>query len=253
MEILLILALTGGGFWFWKIKNDVKSDTKDSYSSKTVSSADSKVDMKVDMKKDNTVSTKPHTTAPVNIVPPPVSTVDDTKKNVERNGYRWSDYACLITTVMAIISAAMTLQTTKYSTLAVMNQGKETNTWAQYQAKGVKEQSYQISKAALELQLEAIPKDMPEAAEKFRKTIKKYDDEIKRYKDEKDDIMQQAEGISKTKIKAYKMSSGFIYSLGFLQISIILSSIAIVARKKYIWYVSMAPILGWIYFFVNSF
>jgi thiol:disulfide interchange protein len=123
----------------------------------------------------------------------------------------------------------------------------------QFQAKGVKEYSYQITKAALELQLSANADIPAEAREKYRQAMKRYDEEIKRYKDEKDEIMQDALAIGKAKEKNIKRSSGFNSALVFLLIGILLSAIATLVRRKYIWYIGLSMLAGWGYFLIISF
>jgi len=166
---------------------------------------------------------------------------------------RWRDWLALSTTIIAVVAIIMALEATRASTLAVISSGKETNTWSFFQGKSAKESGYQLSKATLELQLEGTPGISAEAAEKYRKEIKKYDEELKRYKDEKDEIMEQAKALGKTKEKNQRLSAGFTNSLVFLQIAIVLSSIATMVRKKYIWYISFSMLAGWLYFLVNSF
>ncbi len=166
---------------------------------------------------------------------------------------RWRDWLAITTIIIAIMAAIVALEVSRFSTLAVLSTGKETNSWSYYQAKSVKEHTYQISKAALELQLSGIPGISVEAADKYRNAIKKYDEEIKRYKDEKDEIQEQALAQGKIKEKYQKLAAGFNNSLVFLQIAIVLSSIATLMRKKYIWYVSLSMLVGWAYFLINSF
>jgi hypothetical protein len=166
---------------------------------------------------------------------------------------RWRDWLALTTTIMAVITVIMALESSRATMLAVHASSRESNQWLQYQAKGIKEYSYQITKSALELQLSANAGISAEAAEKYRQAIKKYDEEIKRYKDEKDEIMQDALSLGKAKEKNIKRSSGFNAALVFLLIAIVLSSVAAMMRKKYIWYIGLSMLAGWIYFFINSF
>ena len=164
----------------------------------------------------------------------------------------WLNWLALSTTIIAILAAFMSLEVSRGATLAVLSSGDETNIWAQYQSKSVKEHTFLISKAALELQLSAIQGMSPETADKYRNTIKKYDEELKRYKDEKDEIQEKAKSTGKKKEKFHKLSAGLTNSLVFLQVAIVLSSIAMIARKKYIWYVGLLSLVGWLYFLIMS-
>jgi flagellar basal body-associated protein FliL len=166
---------------------------------------------------------------------------------------RWRDWLALTTVIMAIMTVIMALEASRATMLAVHLSGRETNQWMQFQAKGVKEYSYQITKAALELQLSANADIPAEAREKYRQAMKRYDEEIKRYKDEKDEIMQDALAIGKAKEKNIKRSSGFNSALVFLLIGILLSAIATLVRRKYIWYIGLSMLAGWGYFLIISF
>jgi hypothetical protein len=166
---------------------------------------------------------------------------------------RWRDWLALTTTIIAVMTVGMTLQVNQYLATSLISQGKETNAWAYFQAKSSKEYSCLIAKTTLELQLAAIPGIAAEGAEKYRIAIKKYDEEIKRYKDEKEEIQQQAEALGKARNKANTGAGNFNYALAFLQASIVLASIATMVRKKYIWYVSLVTITGWLYFLIRTF
>ena len=183
----------------------------------------------------------------------PAAATDNAAWKDRRLSEQWRDWLALTTTIIAVMTVGMTLQVSQYLTLSLISQGKETNAWSYYQAKSVKEHTVTMSKAALELQLATIPGMSAEAAEKYRTTIKKYDDEIKRYKDEREEIQQQAESLGKARDKSNKLAGGFNYALLFLQVSIVLSSIATMVRKKYIWYASFAALPGWLYFLIISF
>jgi len=165
----------------------------------------------------------------------------------------WLNWLALSTTIIAILAAFMSLEVSRGATMAVLSSGDETNIWGQYQSKSVKEHTFQISKAGLELQLAAIQGMSPETADKYRNTIKKYDEELKRYKDEKDEIQEKAKATGKKKEKFHKLSAGLTNSLVFLQVAIVLSSIAMITRTKYIWYVGLSALVGWLYFLIMSF
>src|SRR5512140_1058208 len=115
---------------------------------------------------------------------------------------KWQGWLALSTAIMAVLAALTTLYMGKYSSRAIMAQGQESDQWAYYQAKSIKEHSFTMSKKILELQLMS-QKRMPfMVGEEFRKTIGKYDDEIKRYAAERQEIKAKAEEIAKRKLKA---------------------------------------------------
>ena len=166
---------------------------------------------------------------------------------------RWRDWLAFSTTIIALMAVIVSLEASRATMSAVLDSAKENTQWAQYQSKSIKEYTYQVSKAELELRVVGTPGIPAEAAEKYRKLIKRYDEELKRYKDEKDEIMQEAIALGKAKEKSQKLSGGFNAALVFLLIAIVLSSIATMLRKKYIWYIGLSMLAGCLYFFINSF
>jgi|GEM_PF-529728 len=184
-----------------------------------------------------------------------VSKWHDRRQTLERRlvGERWRDWLAFSTTILAVLAVIMSLESSRATMGAVLLSGKENTQWSLYQSKTIKEYTYNVAKGALELQLAAIPNIAPEAAEKYSKAIKGFDEELKRYKDEKDEIMQEAISFGKTKDRAQKLSAGLNNSLVFLLLAVVLSSIATMVRKKYIWYVGLCMLVGWIYFFINAF
>ncbi len=229
--IVLILCFA---IWFWVWSGDkTKSETHKNHSAPAGKGGTVKTGQVQDKEK------------------PPVA-APDTAALPDQPAERWRDWLALSTTIIAVLTVGMSLQVSQYLTVSLISQGKETNSWSYFQSKSVKEHTIVMSKFALELQLAAAPNMPAEAAEKYRATIKRYGEDIKRYKDEKDEIQQQAEGLGKARDKANKLAGGFNNALAFLQISIVLSAIAAIGRKKYIWYVSLAMITGWVYFLVSS-
>lgn len=167
---------------------------------------------------------------------------------------RWTGWLALSTAVMAVFAALTTLYVGKYSSRAVMMQGQESNQWAHYQAKSIKQHTYEIQKERMELEVAAQEGRLaPKAGERYAKTIALYGDEVKRYEAEKKDIRAKAEDLATKKEAAQHMAGSFGYSLIFLQIAIMLSSIASLTKKPSLWYFGMANVSGWILFFADAF
>lgn len=165
---------------------------------------------------------------------------------------RWMGYLALSTAIMAVLAALTTLYMGKYSSRAIMAQGQESDQWAYYQAKSIKQHTFELGKKALELQYHS-QKGLPgEVADDYQKTLAKYGDEIKRYDLEKKDIKDKAEGIAKAKHKAQEMGGNFAYALIFLQIAIMLSSVASLTKRHYLWHIGLICTIGWLFFFLDA-
>ena len=170
----------------------------------------------------------------------------------EKQKEKWMGWLALSTAIMAVLAALTTLYMGKFSSRAIMAQGQESDQWAFYQAKSIKQHTFEMSKHALNLQYRS-QKGLPaDVAADFEKTLAKYGDEIKRYDGEKKEIKDKAEGIAKTKFKAQEMGGNFAYALIFLQIALMLSSLASLTKRHYLWYIALACNVGWLFYFLDA-
>jgi len=165
---------------------------------------------------------------------------------------KWQGWLALSTAIMAVLAALTTLYMGKFSSRAIMAQGQESDQWAFYQAKSIKGHTFETNKTTLELQYLVQKGLSPEAAAEYQKVLNKYGEEIKRYDGEKKEIKDKAEGIAKVKLKAQEMGGDFAYALIFLQIALMLSSIASLTKRHYLWYIALICNLGWLFFFLDA-
>lgn len=165
---------------------------------------------------------------------------------------KWMGWLALSTAIMAVLAALTTLYMGKYSSRAIMNQGLESDQWAFYQAKSIKQHTFEMGRKALELQYRSQKGLPPEVAADFENTLEKYGDEIKRYDNEKKGIKDKAEGIATVKHKAQTMGGNFAYALIFLQIAIMLSSLASLTKRHYLWYIALLCNVGWVFYFLDA-
>lgn len=166
----------------------------------------------------------------------------------------WITWLALTTAFLAVFAAVTTMYMGKYSTRAILAQGHETDQWAYYQAKSIKGHTYEMQKQKLELELLSQQSRMPAPLiEKYRKVISDYSGEIKRYDKEKAEIKAGAEALAKQKTLSQSMSANLSYGLIFLQIAIVLSSVAAITKKKPLWYTGLATVSGWVFYFADAF
>ena len=167
---------------------------------------------------------------------------------------KWLNYLALTTVILAVCATLSTFKGAGYSTRAVLSQSQATNQWAYYQAKGIKGYLYEIQKEALELEFK---KDKIRGAktlkEEYEKKIDLYAQKIKKYDGEKAEISKEEKRLETLRDDAQKHSGVFGLAVIFLQIAILLSSIAALMKKKVVWVIGMgAGAIGVIYF-VNGF
>lgn len=165
---------------------------------------------------------------------------------------KWMGWLALSTAIMAVLAALTTLYMGKFSSRAIMAQGQESDQWAYYQAKSIKQNSFELSKQSLDLQYRAHKDLAPKVAADYEKLIATYGEESQRYDGEKKEIKKKAEDIAATKLKAQEMGGNFGYALIFLQIALMLSSLASLTKRHYLWYLALVCNIGWLFFFLDA-
>ena len=170
----------------------------------------------------------------------------------EKKSDTWMSLVALATAVMAVLAAITTLYLGKYSSRAILNQGQETSQWAFYQAKSIKSYIYEIQKQKMELETMALANKPKAAMDKYSQLINDYDKQIKRYDVEKVEIKATADALAKSKEDAQARAGNFGYALIFLQIAIMLSSVSALTKKKPLFYLGLATVSGWVFFFLDA-
>jgi len=166
----------------------------------------------------------------------------------------WLNYLALTTVILAVCATLSTFKGGGFSTRSVMSQTQASDQWSFYQAKSVKGNIYEIEKEKLELELRALDTKAPEGVlEEYRKRIDEYGKKIARYDGEKEAIQKDAKHYEQVRDDAQKHSQVFGIAVIFLQIAILLSSIAALIKKKIVWVIGMAVGIVGIVYFVNGF
>lgn len=166
----------------------------------------------------------------------------------------WLNYLALSTVIFAVCATLSTFKGGGYSTRAVMSQTMAANQWAYYQAKSLKGYLYEIQREMLELELKESDSTLtPGAIEAHKNTIDSFTKKINRYEKEKSEIQQEARTLEARRDAAQENSQIFGYAVIFLQIAILLSSIAALMKKKMVWYLSMAIGTAGVVYFANGF
>lgn len=162
----------------------------------------------------------------------------------------WLNYLALTTVILAVCATLSTFKGGGFSTRSVMSQTQASDQWAFYQAKSVKGYIYEMQKDKLELELKGMGAKAPQALlEEYRQKIDGYGKKLARYDEEKAVIQKEAKRYEQIRDDAQKHSQTFGIAVIFLQIAILLSSIAALIKKKPVWVLGMAVGgLGIVYF-----
>ncbi len=163
----------------------------------------------------------------------------------------WLNYLALTTVILAVCATLSTFKGGGFSTRSVMSQSQASDQWSYYQAKSIKSYMYQMQKENLELRMRELPKGVN--AQSYHDKIDDYARKVEKYEQEKIEIQDKAKELEAARDEAQKHSRAFGMAIIFLQISILLSSIAGLLKKKPVWYVGLATGAVGMVFFADGF
>jgi len=166
----------------------------------------------------------------------------------------WLNYLALTTVILAVCATLATFKGGGFSTRSVMSQTQASDQWAFYQAKSIKGYLYEMQKDKLELESAALGAKAPQGVrEAYAKRIDDYGRKIGKYEGEKTQIQRDAKRFETVRDDAQRHSQAFGIAVIFLQIAILLSSIAALLKKKYVWLIGLAVGAAGVVCFVNGF
>ena len=148
----------------------------------------------------------------------------------------WSMYLAISTALMAVLAALGSLFAGHHSNEALIAQIKSSDTWAHYQAKSIK---YQIATVMKE-----IKSAKGEGAE--------VDNKLEGYKKEQEELKIEAEKTERESEAHLERHVTLARSVTIFQISIAVSAIAMLTRRKFLWYGSMIfSVIGLVLFIIG--
>jgi hypothetical protein len=155
----------------------------------------------------------------------------------EEKKEKWLTYMAISTVLIAVAATLSTFKGGGYSTRSLLNQTKASDQWAFYQSKSIKGYIYEMRCENLELQVGQLEKQKENkpVIEKYNQKVENYKQKIKKYEEEKDAIKKEANNFEAIRDDCKNHSDKFGIAVIFLQISILLSSIATLSKKKFVW------------------
>jgi hypothetical protein len=175
--------------------------------------------------------------------------LQEAAERAHESGERWTLYLSLSTAIIAVFAAITALQSSANESHALLEkneailaQAKATDQWGYFQAKGTKAAVYEV-------QAEVAP---PNVAARLR-------DERTRYKHEQDDIEKEARRLEE-EVKQHDAAGEdyfhhhhrFALGVTIFQVSIALSAIAALTKRRPLWYVSMVVGASGLLFFLKG-
>lgn len=154
----------------------------------------------------------------------------------EEKKEKWLNYLALTTVILAVCATLSTFRGGSYSTRSVLSQSQAANQWAYFQAKSIKGYLYELQKEKIALELKALDSKVSKTLkEEYRSKIDFYSKKLSKYAEEKAVIEKEARNFETIRDDAQKHSQAFGVAIIYLQIAILLSSIAALMKKKPVW------------------
>ena len=173
----------------------------------------------------------------------------------EEKKEKWTTYLAITTVLIAVCATFSTFKGGGYGTRSLLNQTRASDQWADYQSKSIKGYIYDLQKDKLQLELDEMNEKnlSPKIEDEYQTKIASYAKRVKKYEFEKDSLKDVAKEFEKVRDESKKHSEVFGMAVIFLQISILLSSISALMKKKYIWFLSLAVGAIGIFYFIDGF
>lgn len=148
---------------------------------------------------------------------------------------RTNQLIALTALILAICATFASLYAGANASKGILAQSQASDGWAYYQAKSIKQTLYESDLAMLEI-------DPPDNADpvKLAALKKNYTDNIARYEQEQSEIKAEAQAKEKARDHFLDLNKGFAGALTYLQIAIMLVSLAGLIKQIYFWYLGIA-------------
>ena len=166
----------------------------------------------------------------------------------------WITFLSLSTAIIAVVAAVAALKAGSLANEAilvkndaVLRQSMASDMWGEYQAKKIKGHLYAT-------QGELLPADRKEMADKFAAKAKHEYDEAADPKSKAQRLQALAKEDNEEAERLLQRHERFAFSVTIFQVAIALSAIAALARKKFVWHISLAAgalglaffVIGWL-------
>ena len=135
--------------------------------------------------------------------------------------------------VVAVLVATVSLLGHRAHTEELLNQTRATDTWAEYQAKSIREHGYE---EFLDLLAVMGSKD----AEGTEKTKQKYEKDVDRYKQDREKLQEKATDLEKEVEHARHVANRFDLGEVCLEVALVITSMTLLTRKRFYWNAGIA-------------
>jgi chorismate mutase len=139
--------------------------------------------------------------------------------------------------ILAVCVAVVSLLGHRAHTEEIVAQARASDQWSYYQAKNIRRHNYEMGVDLLSL---VEFKDKAQAD----KVREKYQKEAERYTKEQAEIEEQAKDLEKESALSQRKADRFDLGEVFLEIALVVSSLALLSRKLLFWYIGIVSALA---------
>ena len=166
----------------------------------------------------------------------------------------WLNWLALTTVILALCATMATFKGGGYSTKSVLTQTQASDQWAFYQAKSIKGNLYEVQKEKLDAELAALGTSFSSnGVASYTRLMAEATAKTKKYDKEKEEIQKKALELEAARTEYGRHSSAFGVGVIFLQIAIVLSSIAALLKRRMIYYGALIVGIWGVVHFANGF
>jgi len=163
-------------------------------------------------------------------------TSEKTPEKAPEKKETWMNYLAFTTVIFAALATLSTFKGGGFSSRGVVFQAQASDQWAYYQAKSIRESLYRIQKENLTLQQGLLPENTPsETRATIEHALAEAAQKEDKYSSEKSTIEKTARDLEVKRDEAQTHGKPLSLAVIFLQIAIVLSSIASLMKRKEIW------------------
>ena len=167
---------------------------------------------------------------------------------------RWLNYLALSTVILAVCAALSTFKAAGFSSRSILSQSQASNQWSYYQSKSIKGYLYELQADQLDLELKGLDAQAQAPVRAAAQTrLDAYRAKVAKYGEEKAVIQREAQRLEAVRDDAQVHGRIFGMAVIFLQIAILLSSIAALMKKPWVWVGGLAVGAVGLFYFLNGF
>jgi hypothetical protein len=134
--------------------------------------------------------------------------------------------------ILAVCVAVVSLLGHRSHTEELLMQNRATDQWAYYQAKNIRLHNYDMG-------LDMLPLIDFKDKEQAGKVREKYQAQVNRYTKEQAEIEEQAKDLEGESARAQRKADRFDMGEVFLEIALVISSLALLSRKQIFWFLGI--------------